>query len=164
MTAHSGRVWGCTTPLARQRAAGAGRSARSRAPGLLGLVVLFVGVGCGDPAPAEPTSWRAIHEEIVSVQCAIPGCHAGPGPTAFLDLSQRSRAYDQLVEVPAMGPACAEMALRVVPGEPDASLLFEKVSRDDPVCGERMPFRRTPLSTVEIERIRDWIAAGALDD
>lgn len=50
----------------------------------------------------------------------------------------------------------------VVPGDPDASYLVDMIT---PIDGEAaMPLDQSPLSEEEIAAIRDWIAAGAVDD
>lgn len=50
----------------------------------------------------------------------------------------------------------------IIPGNPDQSYLVELIT---PVNGEaEMPQKGGPLSTVEIDLIRDWIAQGANDD
>jgi hypothetical protein len=50
----------------------------------------------------------------------------------------------------------------VVPGNPDMSLLYRKLT-DMPPCGSRMP-PTGALTAAEIGRFRTWIANGALDD
>ncbi len=46
----------------------------------------------------------------------------------------------------------------LVPGDPDASAIYTKVTPDPP-CNERMPFGGAALSDTEIACIRDFIAA-----
>jgi hypothetical protein len=53
--------------------------------------------------------------------------------------------------------------MRVVPFDADASYLMEKLSSDSPSVGTRMP-PMGALPATQIERVRAWIAAGALDD
>ena len=52
----------------------------------------------------------------------------------------------------------------VVPGDSASSLLFQKVSTDNPPVGLRMPRFAPPLSESEIDLIREWIDQGALDN
>lgn len=73
-------------------------------------------------------------------------CHSGEKPQGGLALGNRS----SLLAGGDSGPA-------VVPGDPDASLLIEYVSGDDPM----MPQGRAPLSAEQIAALREWIAAGA---
>jgi hypothetical protein len=51
--------------------------------------------------------------------------------------------------------------LLVKPGDPQASLLFRKVSDSRPPVGVRMPLFQPPLLDEEIELIREWIEQGA---
>ncbi len=50
----------------------------------------------------------------------------------------------------------------IVAGEPDNSYLMEMITPGDGIA--QMPPDESALSTIEIEAIRDWIAAGAIDD
>ena len=50
----------------------------------------------------------------------------------------------------------------VVPGDPDISLLYRKLT-EDPPCGSRMP-PAAPFTASEVGRVHEWIANGALDD
>jgi hypothetical protein len=89
----------------------------------------------------------------------------------MLDMHDRDTAYHALVGVSAMGvnpsgstaPNCADSGLtRVVPGDPDASLLMMKIEGNPP-CGTAMP-PGGKLSDDQIMRIRSWIQNGANDD
>lgn len=95
--------------------------------------------------------------------CAWVFCHGGD---LLVNFVTREQAYDTLVGVPAEFNACLGMGLvRVVPGDPDASFLFMKVT--DPPCGERMPLLygySGMLDPREIAQIREWIALGAPND
>lgn len=52
----------------------------------------------------------------------------------------------------------------VVDGNPCASLLVQKLEPSPPF-GRRMPYNGPPyLSDADLQRVRDWIAEGALDD
>ena len=76
-----------------------------------------------------------------------------------------------LVDVTATAAACAGSDYkRVVAGDPMASLLYTKLmAKSEGVeapCGDAMPQgeERPPLRDDELDRIRDWIVAGAPDD
>ncbi len=49
--------------------------------------------------------------------------------------------------------------LAIVPGDPDASELIQRISNHDPEI--RMPFKKEPLSQTEIELFKRWISQGA---
>ncbi|MCZ6793227.1 MAG: dockerin type I domain-containing protein [Planctomycetota bacterium] len=51
----------------------------------------------------------------------------------------------------------------VIPGDPAASPLFDKIANDVPMFGFRMPFGGAdPLTDAEIDTIREWIEDGAI--
>jgi hypothetical protein len=72
-------------------------------------------------------------------------CHSGPRPKHGLDLRQRRL----IVRGGDSGPA-------VVPEQPNASLLIQRVTR-----GEMPPGKRAKLSAAEVELLRRWVEAGA---
>jgi hypothetical protein len=126
--------------------------------------------GGGMPAfvPGSATFSAIYAEIIVAKGCTgSPLCHAGPG--GGLTLSQQAFAYTALVDVPAKGvtltpPHCRDSGLkRVVPGAPEQSLLLLKVEGSPP-CGQAMPPNPPLLDAADIQRIRDWIMAGAPND
>ena len=52
---------------------------------------------------------------------------------------------------------------RVNPGNPDISYLIQKLE-GTAATGQQMPANQTPLAQSEIDIIRQWITAGAIDD
>jgi len=73
-----------------------------------------------------------------------------------------------------MGPSCSEMGTRVIPGQPDQSILYLKISQTQPPCGVQMPadpaalsamatavFSGTALPDDQQQLIHDWILDGA---
>ena len=126
----------------------------------------------GGDMGGDPNSWTTIHTDILINSCSGPVCHSGSA--GELTLSDKAAAYAALVNVPAMAmnilgetnpTSCVDTGtMRVVPGDPDASLLYAKVRTDMEVpCGNRMPTGGM-LSPEQQEQIRAWIAAGALDN
>lgn len=118
--------------------------------------------------PGSATFSAIYSEIIVGKGCTgSPLCHAGPG--GGLTLSQQQAAYDALVDVPAMGitlmePHCRDSGLkRVVPSDPDQSLIVMKIEGTQP-CGDPMPPNPPLLDASEVMRVRQWIANGALND
>jgi len=49
----------------------------------------------------------------------------------------------------------------VVPGKPDESRLWDRIGREEPESGDRMPPSGPKPSSGEIETIKQWITAGA---
>ncbi|HEY2154303.1 MAG TPA: hypothetical protein VGH33_01645, partial [Isosphaeraceae bacterium] len=114
-----------------------------------------------DAAPTYAPTFTAIYDEILAPTCAGLFCH---GANEFLLMTSKDVAYKAMVGVISYGPDCADSGLTIVkPGDPDASLLYLKVTM--PPCGNRMPAAYfPPLDTRQTEQVREWIAQGALDD
>jgi outer membrane protein assembly factor BamB len=117
--------------------------------------------GGGAPAPA---TFSSIHADLLSSRCAGPVCHSSSMAGGGLNVSgTASSVRAALVGTPASGSECASAGLQLVaPGQPDQSLLYRKLI-DMPPCGSRMP-PTAALPAADIERIRAWIAGGALDN
>ncbi len=60
-----------------------------------------------------------------------------------------------------MANECCEKRSLVVPGHPEQSYLFEKISSATPCEGQRMPYDELPLDPADIQTIYDWICSGA---
>lgn len=143
--------------------------------GASGLGGMSGASGVGSSAPSAPTFTRVWLEVLEAKGCAGEFCH-GAG-TGTLSMDDPHDAYINLVGVVAMGAPCAPTGqLRVSPGQPDASLLLDKLSHVTPSCGDPMPIgtRLEPdcldpspavcNTAAEIELVRAWIAAGALEN
>lgn len=120
------------------------------------VIVLLALAACGEPSPAAPATLSEIEAEIFVKSCTFSACHKGAAPAGGLSLEGGTHA--KLVDVAAVGT----MATLVVPGDPDASYLMEKLTAM-PAVGDPMP-PGAPLSSAKIEMIRGWIEAGAADD
>lgn len=105
--------------------------------------------------PAVPSLTDEI-EPIFTASCALVNCHVGDG-AGGLNL-EPGRAFDELINV----HSAQVDGLLVVPGAPEQSYLFEKVSNDTPRQGDRMPIGNA-LDPLDVEAIRQWIAGGALE-
>ncbi len=113
-------------------------------------------------ADAGTESFAAIYSDIIMPICS--GCHRSVNPTGALDMSTVRKAFDDLVDQQAAGPACGSSNLeRVVPGNSAMSLLVQKLAGTQ-TCGSQMPLNGTPLSADQIDRIRRWIDQGAHDN
>ncbi len=101
-------------------------------------------------------------QPIFDLSCAV--CHAQGGFADFRGIDLRltqEESYDLLINQPSVQRS--DLTL-VVPGDPEASLLFQKVDSDTPSVGVRMPFGRAPLADDDIELIRLWIEQGAVNN
>jgi hypothetical protein len=48
-----------------------------------------------------------------------------------------------------------------MPGNPDQSYLYKKITGAPDIVGSRMPLAGGPLSAADIDLVRQWIQAGA---
>jgi hypothetical protein len=144
------------------------------------VAVAAVGSGCGggspggspEPAPgvdpSEPGCEESFDSTFAAIQtvvferhgCTQEVCH-GSSRQGGLDLRPEA-AYASLIEVPSLGSPLA----RIVPGSPDRSYLFHKLSASTrpgsyAISGSPMPSGLPPLGADELEAIRVWIKAGA---
>jgi len=124
--------------------------------------------GCG----GEPT-FAALRDSVFNKSCAFGACHGGANPAAGLDL-----ASDKACELLVGHPSCVfSNRVRVVPGHPEQSYLYAKVSGEDlgtspdGTCAgltngtpSRMPIGGEALCQGSIDQVKAWIAAGALCD
>ncbi|MEY3011954.1 MAG: hypothetical protein RIT45_689 [Pseudomonadota bacterium] len=107
----------------------------------------------GPPKPSFPVVWSNV---LQLYGCASPACHgASTAWPIFVDMQS---SYATLLSNPATGP-CAPGKL-VVKGQPDASILVQKIDTNLPLCGARMP-NDAGVDAEALELVRDWIAAGA---
>jgi hypothetical protein len=109
--------------------------------------------------PVDPSSFLGIHQNILSVKCAVSGCHDGSFEPDYRTVQT---AYSTLVYAPVVkNTADTFFTYRVVPGDTAHSWLWYRVTTSDQVLG-RMPLYDT-LYPAQIENIRNWILAGAPD-
>lgn len=94
-------------------------------------------------------SYDADIKPILDSACL--GCHSGATPPRNLRL-------DSYAGVLAGGLTGTE----VVACQPDASLIYLKLSQDNPPVGVRMPQGGPYLTATQLETFRRWIAGGAL--
>ncbi|WKZ66802.1 MAG: c-type cytochrome domain-containing protein [Flavobacteriales bacterium] len=108
-------------------------------------------------APDDPVDTAYFGAEVLPILTAR--CWTCHPPMGGMDLSA-SEAYANLVGVESSNHA---PALRVVPGDPEASVLWNKINFTE-VYGLGMPPDGTVLSPAEVATITDWIEQGALDN
>jgi hypothetical protein len=110
-------------------------------------------------------TYAAHIQPIWTANCT--GCHnSSTGTRGGLNLDE-GQSYASLVNRNAAGAPCGPTGLkRVVPNQPDESLLVLKLGNTPP-CGDRMPLdNQTYFDTNPglVTRIRSWILAGALNN
>lgn len=107
-----------------------------------------------DCSPTYAPTFRAIFDNRLQVTCGAGGrsCHSSTGQQAGLVLDDFDAAYDSL-----LGQGEAARA-RVIPGDPECSLLEQRLESRDPNFVMPVGSR---LAAGELCAIRQWIAGGA---
>jgi hypothetical protein len=138
-------------------------------------------------APLLPTFTNVYGTVIKKGGCTQVQCH-GALQAGGLRLDTKAAAYANLVGQKAAGPCIKDAgapaadgsvptkpvtttvcgcghtgAIRVIPNDPDNSLLVQKLS-DTEKCGERMPQTGEPVTLAQLDLVKQWITAGAKDD
>lgn len=119
------------------------------------------GVNPDCPQGEFDSTFEAIQSVIFEGQgCSADTCH-GSSAVGGLDL-RAGRSYANLFEVPSQ----ASSNLRLVPGEPSESFLFEKLlAATEPgsvtIAGSPMPVGRAPIPVEHLTALRTWIEHGA---
>ena len=119
------------------------------------------------PPPSQTTPTPTFTDVYAIITNRCISCHftsSGIGISlGHLDMSTQANAFSNLVNVPAGGVSCGSSGLtRVVPGNANASLLYNKVAPGVPApCGDKMPLALASLSQAETDTISGWINGGA---
>lgn len=106
--------------------------------------------------PITPqVSWqddvKPILNEMVSPTGRCTSCHNAGQASGSLDMTDFG--IDAIYKL---------VPSHVVPGDPQASVLFDKINCNGPGSGGlRMPYLQNPLTLAEQGLIYDWIAQGA---
>jgi hypothetical protein len=132
------------------------------------FLLLFPLIGCGagsgsdddevdGPGGIQPTL-QSIQTNVFTPICAVPGCHVGAGAQQGLMLDSANNSFLDLVgvdssEIPSL--------LRVDPGNPDNSYLVQRIEGAPNIAFAQMPLNQPPLSTDQVDAIRQWILNGA---
>jgi hypothetical protein len=128
--------------------------------------LLLGGVGCvGDGEDKETgtdggaATFSQVRDDVLVPTCALSTCHAA-GSANGMELVAGSE-YEALVNVASIAAAGETL---VVPGDSDGSYLVDKLEDADNIVGSPMPPPFGGLDPAQIQMIRDWIDAGALDN
>ena len=111
----------------------------------------------GDAGGAAPkVTFTEVYGKVLT---SCTSCHAGfIGQIDGLDMSTQATAYKNLVGVSAS--RCS--GTLVVPKDAATSVLYQKVT--SPPCGSLMPQNAPPLTSTQVDLLKNWIDEGALDD
>ncbi len=115
---------------------------------------------------AGEASFALLQSKIFSTACL--NCHAAGGAFAAQSglVLDAAVAYKNLVNAPVKDANAAADGLKMVaPGQPDKSLLYQKLLQWNPShpksYGSPMPLGGSSLSVGQIEFVKRWIEAGA---
>jgi hypothetical protein len=130
-------------------------------PSIWMVAALALMAGCGPtPSQPQPATYDVVATRVFS-NCTTRSCHSEIGRKGNLILTP-DQAYGMLVDQPAANSAAAGRGKkRVVPGDPAASFLMQKLTSPAPDEGSRMPLSGEPLSSEDLDLLRRWIADGA---
>jgi len=134
---------------------------------MLILVGPFVSMwGCSEineaSLPERPTT-ADVQEHVFTTACATSGCHGEPTFAGELDLSTAASSHEALVDIKPTNPVARNLGLiRVVPGDPDSSFLFRKLTEPGTGEGAPMPSSETRLTAPYVELVARWISQGAV--
>lgn len=119
---------------------------------------LLLGLGACGPPP-EPT-FANVQSLVFTKSCAFSTCHGPFLPEEGMSLAE-GQAYRAIVNVESRtNPG----QLRVVPFDPDNSILYQALH--GPVGADlgRMPNDRPALEAQRIQLVHDWIEQGAQEN
>ncbi len=93
-------------------------------------------------------AFAALYADILVPRCSGGGCH-DQTVVGGVDMATENAAFDTL-------------SRKLVPGDPAASVLYQRLSPE--LCVEpckTMPLGRAPLPAEQLERVKSWIELGA---
>lgn len=114
----------------------------------------------------DSNTFLGLHTYIFSSSCNQPACHDG---TFEPDFRTVQSAYNSLVRHPINKnydlaiDGRNPLPYRVAPGEPDASMMWHRLTIHNPPNFEQMPSSGIALSQAKIDLIETWILDGAKD-
>ncbi|MFQ5352106.1 MAG: hypothetical protein ACE5D3_03425 [Candidatus Binatia bacterium] len=130
--------------------------------GALAVVSTFGLIGCAGEGQGNSgsgaTALGRLQQEVFTPTCATAGCHDAITQTFGLNMATATLSATSLVNRAALG--CAGKTL-VVPGDPEASYLIDKLAGATTPCGSLMPLGFPQLDSAELDLVRSWIAGGA---
>lgn len=130
------------------------------------LFTCAFGVACDEklseltgPTPNLKPTFSSINQNIIQSRdpTGCINCHSGPRPPAGMDLS--TDPYSAWVNVASREKPGL---LRIAPGDPESSYVYQKLEGAAGISGKRMPFNGPPyLTDGQIQVIARWIQQGA---
>ncbi len=133
-------------------------------------IVLFIALsifycsGGGNGTPGIPDtvisdpSFSGDIQPIFTSSCALSGCHNSTAQEELILL--QGQAYANIVNIDSTQDTQRPVRKRVLPGDAANSYLVIKIEGNQ-TFGSRMPLGRGPLSSVQIQNIKNWVDRGA---
>jgi hypothetical protein len=133
------------------------------------LLLAFTLAACSKSNPTGPpegldttnVSFSNRVQPILTDNCALPACHAGPitTPVAINEILSPGKAYQNVVNVISQEKP---QYFRVLPFNSDSSYLYMKITGDPRIAPyAQMPYGKSPLPDSDIAIIKAWINQGA---
>jgi hypothetical protein len=94
-----------------------------------------------------------VYSIFTTAGCGTSQCHGGAMPKEGLDMSTKSKAQAQMVDVPSS--QCSGK-MRVFSGDATKSYLINKLTGVGMCSGSQMP-KGAALSASDIDTVRQWI-------
>lgn len=94
--------------------------------------------------------------QAVFVNNGCLNCHSGANPSGGLSLDDAATSEMELVNINA---SCDGNQTLVIPGDPDNSVLYRKITMQNPGCGGVMPPGGNLISQADQNTIFDWIVS-----
>lgn len=110
--------------------------------------------------PPEAVTFAYVQARVFDRTCAVPSCHGTSGMKGNLVLTSQE-AYASLMAAVDNTAAAKAGKKRVVPHDPAASYLVQKLREPASDEGERMPPGGSGLSQESMAIVCEWIRAGA---
>lgn len=137
---------------------------------VMGVTLATLSLTCQSPPPDDPAgdvgtfdvggvSFSKDIQPLLTMCCV--DCHSPGGEAEIQGIPQDLREGNAYAAIVNQSSAQDEAWTLVVPSNPESSLLYLKVSSDEPPVGVRMPNDRDPLPDDQIDLIRRWISEGA---
>ena len=143
--------------------------ARTKPFYLIIILLILAGIGCGgnnfvinpggSSAKENPSFSQDIQKIFDNRGCTTAGCHDIGSHLLGLVLTPDS-SYLKLVNVTSSENTAKKL---VMPSDTAQSYLVDKVSGTQST-GDRMPLGQPPLTSIEIQNIKNWISKGALNN
>lgn len=124
---------------------------------------------CNVDTPTDPTSgtieptFSSIQSKLFNPSCTTSSCHGSTGKGGLTLVAGSS--YAALINVRSENDgAHTPKFFRVLPGKPDSSFLYIKLTSPSSLQGDRMPQVGSALSQQYTDAVRTWIQNGALNN